>query len=47
MSSYGKTCLLTFAGSLALVLCVPVIAQQSVDPVSNDQTGLGVTFSVK
>jgi len=39
MNSLRKTCLLTFAGSLALVLCVPAIAQQSADLVSNDQTG--------
>jgi len=43
MNSYCKTCLLTFAGSLALLLCAPAIAQQSADPVSNDQTGQGVT----
>jgi hypothetical protein len=46
MSSYRKTCLLTFAGSLALALCVPAlaqqsadIAQQSADLASPDQTG--------
>jgi hypothetical protein len=33
MSSYRKNCLLTFAGSLALVLCAPAIAQQSADIV--------------
>jgi len=31
MSSYRKKYLLTFAGSLALVLCAPAIAQQSAD----------------
>jgi hypothetical protein len=46
MSSYRRTCLFTFAGSLALVLCMPAIAQQSadiaqqsVDLASPDQTG--------
>ncbi len=45
MSSYRRNCLLTFAGSLALVLCAPAIAQQSADIaqqsadlVSPDQT---------
>src|SRR5271170_7618206 len=31
MSSYRRNCLLTFAGSLALALCVPALAQQSAD----------------
>jgi hypothetical protein len=46
MNSYRKTCLLTFAGTLALAICVPAIAQQSADLaqqsadlVSPDQTG--------
>ena len=38
MNSYRKTCLLTFAGSLALMLCLPAIAQQTTDLVSPDQT---------
>src|SRR5260370_34645656 len=38
MNSYGKACLLTFACSLALVLCVPAVAQQSADLVSPEQT---------
>jgi hypothetical protein len=38
MSSYRRNCLLTFAGSLALVLCAPAIAQQTADLVSPDQT---------
>jgi hypothetical protein len=39
MNWYRKTCLLAFAGSLALVLCVPAIAQQSASVISQDQTG--------
>ena len=37
MKSYRSICLLTFAASLALALCVPAIAQQSADIVSPDQ----------
>lgn len=39
MSLYRKTCILKFAGSLALATCVPGIAQQSTDLISNDQAG--------
>ena len=35
MNSYRKTCLLTFAGTLALAICVPAIAQQSADLAHN------------
>ncbi len=38
MSLYRRKRLLTFAGSLALVLCAPAIAQQRADLVSPDQT---------
>jgi hypothetical protein len=54
MSSYRKNCLLTFAGSLALVLCVPAVAQQSADIahqsadiVSPDQAGSSAAASQK
>ena len=39
MNWHSKTCLLVFAGSLALVLCVPAIAQQSPSLITQDQTG--------
>jgi hypothetical protein len=39
MNSHRKTCLMTFTGSLALVLCVPAIAQQTADLVLSGQTG--------
>jgi hypothetical protein len=39
MNWYRETCLLVFAGSLALVLCVPAIAQQSPSLITQDQTG--------
>ena len=46
MNSYRRSCLLTFAGSLAQALCVPAMAQQAADIaeqsatlVSNDQAG--------
>jgi hypothetical protein len=34
-----KTCLLTFAASIAVLLCVPAIAQQSTNLISPDQAG--------
>jgi hypothetical protein len=39
MNLCRKTCILTFAGSLALMLCLPAIAQQSTDLITQDQTG--------
>jgi hypothetical protein len=43
VNSYRKSCILTFAASLALALCVPAIAQQSADLVSPDQTSTDQT----
>lgn len=39
MNSCGKTFLSAFASSLALLLCVPAIAQQPADLITQDQTG--------
>ena len=39
MKSNRRICLLTFAGLLALTVCVPAIAQQSADLVLNEQAG--------
>jgi opacity protein-like surface antigen len=39
MKPYRKTCLSTFAGWLAVAICMPAIAQQSANLASPDQTG--------
>jgi len=39
MSSCCKAYIVAFAGTLALVLCAPAIAQQSADLITHDQTG--------
>ncbi|MGB0123446.1 MAG: hypothetical protein WA419_22500 [Silvibacterium sp.] len=39
MKSNRRACLLTFAGLLALAVCLPAIAQQPADLVSNEQAG--------